>query len=255
MLKMPRFRPILAAAIPTLLFSGFASAEMIAPGGMTTDDFATTVSQSPQFGGDLEAMQYIPFTLSDDQGKIFYVGQVVHDVLRNPADQTLTFSYEIVNAPSSSVLGVESVVASQFKGYDTNVAILTDQPGDTGPIDALRAADGSNVTFDFDSVSSRIAPTNTSFTFVVKTNATQYDAHGSTKITAFIADSTDEGSQLLAGGDATITTFRPTGTAVAISAPPPVTVSVPLPPAVWGGLPTMVGSLMYIHRLRKRRTA
>jgi hypothetical protein len=218
----------------------------------SSDNFATTVSQTPEFGGNLEAMQYIPFSLSDDQGKVFYVGQLLHDVVRDPHDDTLSFYYQFVNAPSSSVLGVESVVASQFKGYDTNVAILTDQPGDSGPTDALRSSDGSKVTFEFDAVSSRIAPSDKSFAFVVHTNATQFDNHGSAKITAFIADSADEGSSLLAGGDATITTFRPTGTPVALSAPPPVTVSVPLPPAALSALPTMLGCVMYIRRLRRR---
>ena len=110
------------------------------------------------------------------------------------------------------------------------VAILTDNRGDTAPTDALRSEDGSNVTFLFDIVASRIAPTDTSFTFLVKTNATQFDAKGTTKITAFLASSTDEGSQLLAGGDASVATFRPMGTPGVIAPAPRRQRSSPFPP-------------------------
>jgi hypothetical protein len=197
-------------------------------------------------------MQYIPFSLQDDQGRIFYVGQVIHDVVRDPETNCLSFYYRFKNAPSSSVLGLENLVTGNFRGYQTDVAILTDQAGDTAPTDALRTKDGSNVIFDFDSASSRIAPSDSSFTFLVKTNATDFEIGGRSQIHAFVADSTDEGSQMIAGGEAWINTFRRVGPPALLSAPPPVTVSVPLPPAVWPAIPTMVGSLAYLHRSRRR---
>lgn len=253
-------RRLAAAAIPTLFLGGIASAELVSPGGETTGNgFVTSVAGDPSFGGHLEAMSDIPFTLSDDQGKIFYVGQIRDQVMRDPATQMLTFDYQFINAPSSAIIGVESVVTSQFTGYSTNVAVLADNPGDSGPTDALRSEDGANVTFLFDTVESRIAPTDNSFMFAVKTNATQFDAKGTTKITAFLASSTDEGSQLLAGGDASVATFRPLGTPGVIApAPPPptvVTVSAPLPPAFWPGAATMVASIVVARRLRGPRVA
>jgi hypothetical protein len=259
---MPRIAnlPCLAtAALPVVFWGGIASAELIAPGGETTGNgFVASVASDPSFGGHLEAMQDIPFDLSDDQGKVFYVGQIRHEVMRDPKTQALTFDYQFINAPSSAIIGIESVVTGSFKGYDTNVAILVDNIGDTGPIGALRSADGSNVSFLFDDTSSRIAPNDNSFTFAVKTNATQFDNKGSTKITAFLASSTDDGSPLLAGGNATIKSFRPTGAPAVIAAPPPPTpgtVSAPLPPAFWPGLATMAGSLFYVRRMRGQRVA
>ena len=250
---MPKASSILSIAVPSLFLGGFVSAEIVQPGGMTTTDFATTLANRPDLGGSLEAMQDIPFSLTDDQGKVFYIGQIQHEVMRDPDTNTLSFYYKFINAPSSSVLGVEDLVAGSFKDYSTDVAILTDTAGDTAPTDVLRNTTGSNVIFEFDAASSRIAPGNSSFTFLVKTNATQFDNKGTASITAFIADSTDEGSQLLAGGEATINTFRPTGTPIPIASPPAVAVSAPLPPAAWSALPTMFASAMYVRRWRKRQ--
>ena len=249
--KLASLRPIMTAAIPTLFLSAAARADLLPPGGFT-ENLATTLANRPELGGHLEAMQDIPFSLTDDQGKVFYVGQVEHDVVRDPSTSTLSFYYKFVNAPSSAVLGVEDVIANGYAGFKTDVAILTDTVGDTAPIDALRSTDGSSVTFDFDAVASRIAPRDTSLVFLVKTNATSFDNKGTTNIHAFIANGTDEGSPFIAGGDATISSFRPTGKSVAIAPPPSVTVSVPLPPAVWSALPTMVGSLLCVRRMRKR---
>ena len=249
--KTSALRPLITVVVPTLFLSGRASAEMVEPGGIT-EDLATTLAARPDLGGDLEAMQYIPFSLQDDKGRIFYVGQVIHDVVRDPDTTCLSFYYKFKNAPTSSVLGVENLVAGNFCGYQTDVAILTDNPGDTAPTDALRSKDGSDVIFDFDSASSRLAPFDSSFTFLVKTNATDFEIGGRSQIHAFVTDSTEEGSQMIAGGEAWINTFRPVGPAAILSAPPPVTVSVPLPPAIWPAIPTMVGSLAYMSRLRRR---
>jgi len=249
--KLVSLRTLLTAAIPTLFLSSAARADMLPPGGFT-EDLATTLADQPGLGGTLEAMQDVPFSLTDDQGKVFYVGQVEHDVVRDPSTSTLSFYYKFVNAPSSSVLGIEDVIANGYTGYATDVAILTDTTGDTAPIDALRSNDGSTVTFDFDAVASRIAPRDTSLVFLVKTNATSFDNKGTTLFQAFTADGIDEGSPFIAGGGGTIASFRPTGNPIPIAPPPPVTVSVPLPPAVWAALPTMIGSFLAMHRLRKR---
>lgn len=249
--KTSALRPLITVVVPTLFFSSHCSADMVAPGGIT-DDLATSLAARPDLGGDLEAMQYIPFNLQDDKGRIFYVGQLVHDVVRDPDTNCLSFYYRFKNAPSSSVLGLENLVAGSFCGYQTDVAVLTDNPGDTAPTDALRTKDGSNVIFDFDSASSRIAPFDSSFTFVVKTNATNFEMGGTSQIHAFVADSTEEGSQMIAGGQAQIDTFRPVGPAAILSNPPPGTISAPLPPAIWPAIPTMVGSLVFMRRFRRR---
>ena len=252
---MPRnfpFRPILTAVVPTLFLSSAASGEILPPGGIA-EDFATSLNMRPDLGGELEAMQFVPFSLADDSGKTFYSGQIVQDVMRDPKTGTLSFCYRFENSPGDAVLGIDTLTASTFHGYDAEVAILADTTGDTAPIDALRSRDGSEVTFDFDAVASRIAPNDSSLTFLVKTNATHFDGGGAANISAFIADSTEEGSPILAGGTATISSFRPIGEPVVLAPRTPVTVSVPLPPPFWTAVPTMIGSAIYIRRLRKRQ--
>ena len=77
----PKRRRIIAAAVPTVLFTSVASAELLAPGGLDdAEDFATTLQQSPNFGGTLEAKQLIPFNLADNNGTIFYTGQLMNAV-------------------------------------------------------------------------------------------------------------------------------------------------------------------------------
>jgi hypothetical protein len=131
------------------------------------------------------------------------------------------------------------------------VAVLSESPGETAPEDVLRSNDGATLTFDFDSVASRVAPGGSSLTFLVKTNAANFDDKGAADVHAFTAASLEEGSPFVAGGDATIPTFRPTGAPVVPQGP----VAVPLPPAVWTGIPTMLSALVGVTRLRKRSAA
>jgi hypothetical protein len=236
--------------VPTILIHLPASADLIGPGDLT-EDLATSLDQRPDLGGDLEARQMIPYTLKDEMGDSIYLGQIVHDVLRDPKDQTLSFAYHFMNT-STAILGVQDVMAGEFAGFQTDVAVLTDSTGETAPVDAIRTTDGKDVVFDFDAVASRIAPGATSYTFLVKTNATQFDNNGAMSISAFTADSTEEGSAILSLGDTTIKTFRPSGEPVLGSVPPPPT-SVPLPPPVWTAIPTMIGSAIYVRRLRRRQ--
>ena len=74
-------------------------------------------------GGDLEAMQFVPFSLADDSGKTFYSGQIVQDVMRDPKTGTLSFCYRFENSPGDAVLGIDTLTASTFHGYDAEVAI------------------------------------------------------------------------------------------------------------------------------------
>ena len=94
---------------------------------------------------------------------------------------------------------------------------------------------------------SRILPGDRSFTFVVKTNATQFSNKGSANITAFIAASDDDGSPILAGGSASVAAFHPSGGGSVGS----TSVAVPLPPPVWTAIPTMVGAIAWTRRQRK----
>ena len=250
---MPRYtiRTLATAIVPTLMLTGGAWGEIVPPGGLS-EEIATSLSERPDLGGEVEAEQSIPFSLADDTGTVFYVGQLMHDVVRNPDDNTLSFYYQFVNAPGSSILGVENLIATQFTGYQTDVAVLSDITGETAPVDALRSDDGERVTFEFDSVASRVSVGGNSLAFLVKTNATSFDDKGAADIHAFTAESIEEGSPFLAGGGASVATFRPTGAPIIA---PPGPVAVPLPPAVWAGIPTMLASLIYINRVRKQSPA
>lgn len=245
-----KIHPLMTAGlIPTVLLTTTpASAELLPPGGFASD-FASSLTERPDFGGTVEQKAMIPFTLTDDSGQSIYSGELMHEVVRDTKSGTLSFYYQFINS-SNDVFGVQDLITSSFEQYEAEVAILTDHDGETAPIDALRSDDGSAVTFEFDSLASRVAPDGTSFLFLVKTNATNYDRNGITDIHAFTADSLDEGSQPLGSGGAQISTFRPI--AAGSNGGGGGSVAVPLPPPVWTAIPTMFVSALYMGRMRKR---
>ncbi|HEX3356480.1 MAG TPA: hypothetical protein VHS31_05805 [Tepidisphaeraceae bacterium] len=249
MLSNLKLYPVLGAVLPTFFFTSRVAAEILPPDGIV-DNFGTTLQQAPGLGGTVEANQTIPFSLTDDQGKTFYTGQVLHEVVRDPSTNTLSFYYRFQNTPANAILGIEDFTAADFTGFSTDVNILTDSGGQTAPIDAIRTNDGAGIIFDFDSDSSRITPSGESFTFLVKTNATHFDNNGSAAISAFTASNVNDGSTPLTDGNANITTFRPTSGSPG-NPNGPGSVAVPLPPSVWLAIPTMILAAIYSKRERK----
>jgi hypothetical protein len=257
-MKKSMFQPLtkrtvmITGLIPAAMFARTASADLIGPGDLASD-FATTLAARPDLGGDIEAKLFIPYTLKDSDGKDFYTGHILHEVVRNPQNNTLSFYYRFMNE-SDDVLGVTDAIVSDFGNYKTDVEVLTDSSGETAPTDIYRSFDGKDVYFAFDETAPRISTGGNSYTFLVQTDATQYDSKGDIDIQAFTAQSKAEDSKVLDSGEAIVSTFRPIGNAAKPASPPnppnpPAT--VPLPSPFVAGAITMIATGLYMRRLRR----
>lgn len=241
---LSKFSVMISGLIPAAMFAQSASADLIGPGDLASD-FATTLAARPDLGGDIEAKLFIPYTLKDSDGNDIYTGHILHEVVRNPQNDTLSFYYRFMNG-SNDVLGVTDAIVSDFGNYKTDVEVLTDSGGETAPTEIYRSFDGKDIYFAFDETAPRISTGGNSYTFLVQTDATQYDDKGDIDIQAFTAQSTAEDAKILHSGEAVVGTFRPIG-APNTSGP----AAVPLPSPFAAGACTMIATGLYMRRLRR----
>jgi hypothetical protein len=158
-----------------------AGASPLGPGDIT-ENFDTTLADSPSFGGDVVTSEHIDLNFQS-----FPMG-LYSQVVRDQQTGALSFYYRLENmsAPGET-LGIDDVTIHGFGPFSTDVANLLDTAGQTAAPTALRGFNGDTVTFDFDSAASRIAPGGESFTFVVKTDATHFERTTLASISAFAA--------------------------------------------------------------------
>jgi hypothetical protein len=236
---------LMTALLPVAAAGSVSFAAPISPGGITEDLF-TSLADRPELNGQLVASQTIPVTLQASNGAAVYSLNILNQVLRNPSDHTLVFTYRILNPDSASahVIGIDRVEGGSFTGFSTDVASLLDGGGQTSPPLALRSQDGAQVTFDFDDSASRISAGGSSFSFLLKTDATHFDVGGQLHILAFTATSDAEGSDRIASGAATVSGYQPSAGNV-----------IPLPAAAIVGLPTAAAVALFAFRQRRSRAA
>src|SRR5436190_1089059 len=181
---------LLTALIPAATLAAASRAAVIEPGGLVDVSF-TSLAERPDLGGQVVASQKIPVTLRASDGSVVYSLSILNEVIRNSPADTLSFSYRISNG-DGSVIGLDRVDANSFRGFSADVASLLDASGQTAPPLALRGDDGARVTFDFDDAASRIAQDASSFSFLVKTDAKQFNSAGRIEIHAFTATRIEE---------------------------------------------------------------
>lgn len=83
-----------------------------------------------------------------------YEGTLMTRVVRSNETGLLTFNY-MLQEPNAQLLGsISHIEISGFAGWDARVEYRTDAsaPGDEGPADASRSADGNTIDFDFGSL-------------------------------------------------------------------------------------------------------
>jgi hypothetical protein len=220
-----------------MLLAAPVRAGIVEPGGVASD-FETTLADRPELGGTVVASDSFALSFADDA-----FGGVVNEQVVRSTSGTLNFYYQFAN-PGEQIVGLDTFTAGSFNGFSTDVATLLDQGGETAPPIAIRTMDGKDVIFDFDAAVSRIPAGKNSFTFLVSTNATQFDESGRFTVSAFSTDSLEEGSNPIAMGDAGARSFRP----VSVT-------TIPLPSAVAVGIPGLISVTLYTARQRQKRSA
>ena len=226
---------VLSSAACTAGFPAVARASLVTPGG-AVEGFDTTLIDRPELGGTVLVSDHFTVPLSNGGAAI----GLVSAVLREQQSGSLNFYYRLDNE-TPTVIGLSDVSIGGFGHLSTDVANLLDTNGQTAAPVAARTADGDTLVFDFDDVASRITPGGESFTFVIRTNATNFGVRETMTIRGFTTDSIELGSPPIEPITAVMPMYVPSGAS-----------PIPLPPAAVAALPTVV-SIAALARARRRR--
>jgi hypothetical protein len=178
---------------------------VVLPGGNVPLPGASLATQPVLAGVTLRDVA-IPFSVSNPGGQVVFRGTLQDKVVREAATGTLDF-YQTVRANVGFNLPafLENAGRRFFNGYTTDANFRTDAGGTPTikPERAQRSIDGSLVQFAFNH--DLVNPGNSSLSYLVKTNATQFAVAGATTLSfrPFAA--------AIAGGSVTLNTARPIG--------------------------------------------
>jgi hypothetical protein len=184
------------SALALIVLPSAALAGPLAPGNFV-NLIGTTSAVRPELVGVVLQDTIRPFSV-DHGGGNFTTGMIQDRVVRETASGTLDFYYKISNDVSSAG-SVDFVTRNSFIGFGADVDFRTDGVGTIGPDQASRNAAGDEVLFDFFSTN-LLFPGAQSFSFFVKTDATDFDENGTGSL-AF--------SSNLGGGTFDFDTFQP----------------------------------------------
>lgn len=205
-ISLSRYAPIATILSFGLLCGSAAMAGTIsgcaaAAFGPTPTNTVFPVDCTGMDSGTLDAWMSSSFSYSTTSGtNTGFIYSAVYDDAG-----TLDFYYQVVNDPSSST-ALARLTATDFAGFTTNSAYLTDGSSLTGAgfVDGTNAPqtsdsniDGSVIGFSFyppTGPPAEIAPGETSYVLIVSTNATAYEAGN---------------ASIIDGGTDTVAAFQP----------------------------------------------
>jgi hypothetical protein len=168
---MRQFRFALTLAVSLFLFAASASAAIIAPGAL----LHPAPGEAGPTGGVVLATSTLPFVSPT------YTGTLTTTVIRGDSTNTfganaLTFTYVLTNGTGTH--SINRFTVNGFDGFTVDSSYQTPQPGSTvAPAYIDRETNGSSVGFSFAVAPlgpGTLAPTQTSATLVLQTNATDY---------------------------------------------------------------------------------
>jgi hypothetical protein len=181
--------------------AGTVSSCAAAAFGPTPTNTVFPVDCTGMTSGTLDAWMSSAFTYTTTSGtNTGFIYSAVYD-----DGGTLDFYYQVVNDPSSST-ALARLTATDFAGFGTNSAFMTDGSSLTGTgfVDGTLApqtsdsnVDGSVIGFSFyppTGPPTEIAPGDTSYVLIISTNATSYEAGN---------------ASIIDGGTDTVAAFQP----------------------------------------------
>ena len=135
----------------------------------------TTAAAQPELEGVVLEDVLRPFIIEWGAGQSV-TGTIQDRVVQSNVDNTLIFSYRIINDATSDA-PIRFAMRTDYAGFTTDVDWRSDGLGMTGPNFATRSFDGSEVSFFFNG-QARIDPGEDSYFFFIKTDATAYNEAG-----------------------------------------------------------------------------
>ncbi len=184
---------ILAVGVSLAPSALFASSVPLAPGtGTTLGPPTSTPAVAAPGATPLADTGAMSFAATDGA----FSGTVDSQVYRDPTTGGLDFLYQVSNSLSSPD-AIGRVTMTNFTGFTTAVNYVTSS-GTVAPLSANRLAAGDTVGFGFvnSSFQDVLVQGASSYWMEIDTNATSYALVGTTNV--------------IDGGDATITTYAPT---------------------------------------------
>lgn len=186
----------------------------------------TTAAAQPELEGVVLEDVLRPFAIEWGAGQSV-TGTIQDRVVQSNIDNTLIFSYRIINDTTSDA-PISFAMRDDYAGFTTDVDWRSDGLGMTSPNFAARSFDGSQVSFFFNG-QAKIDPGEDSYFFFIKTDATTYNEGG--QGTVAVTGSTTNGRSFH------FDTFQP--------------VVVPLPSALY----MFVAGLMGLVLVKRRSNA
>jgi hypothetical protein len=163
-------------ALPTSVF-----AVVLTPGN-TVALSGTTLAARPELAGTEIADQTLPYSFLDTATNETDSGTLFNAVIKETGLGTLDFIYAVTVGPNSSPVG--AIRTTGFDGDTTDVDYRLDSIGSIGPSQANRFTGTESGDIDFSFEPTQVTAGESSYFTFVKTNATTYDTHGLTDISA-----------------------------------------------------------------------
>jgi hypothetical protein len=184
---------------PSIAMASTISACAVLTGGPTPGNTVFPIDCTGETSGTLLADQVVPFSYSTTAGT--NTGKIESAVYNDGG--MLDFYYQIINNQSSAT-ALARMSATEFRGFTTNAAFITDGSVLTGtsfvngtvpPLTADSNADGSVIGFSFfPPISNEIPPGSSSQVLIISTDATRF---------------TSGNVSIIDGGTATVSAFQP----------------------------------------------
>jgi hypothetical protein len=170
---------IIKKALPSCLLCLMITAGDAAAASLEAPDLealaGTTAAASPELEGIVLEDVIRPFAIEWGAGQSV-TGTIQDRIVRSDVDNTLIFSYRIINDTTSDA-PLRFVMREDYAGFTTDVDWRSDGLGMIGPNFATRSFDGSQVSFFFNG-QAMIDPGEDSYFFFIKTDATTYNEGG-----------------------------------------------------------------------------
>ena len=165
-------KKIIIATLCTLFASNAHAVLVLLSPGDNLPLTGTTVAAEPQLAGTVLVDEIIPFSFG--VGSDFISGSVQQRVVRSSVDNTIDFSWRVLNTGEGSLAPIGSFRVGNFVSPEYNANYRTDGSGNLGPDHAHRFTGSEDTFVNFLFSNNGLGANKGSYFFFFDTTATNY---------------------------------------------------------------------------------